>query len=130
MDNFVKSIEQFNAQKLKISLEAEYCDKIGRAMCLHLYGELDNDTSRPFEKIVESFFTQDYIPPVLVLECSNLQYVSSTGIGIFVSILMKCNQQDMKLYLSALPSKIYELFSLLGFSNYFTFIDSTSEVIE
>ena len=130
MEALLKEIKAFNAQDYRISIKAKYCEASQRSLCFHLYGELDNESGLPFEKRITSYFTRQFIPPVLILDCSKLNYVSSTGIGVFVNILMQCNQQDIHLYLCALPEKIRNLFSLLGFSNYFTFIDSISEVVE
>jgi anti-sigma B factor antagonist len=130
MEALLKEIEAFNAQDHRISIKAVYCEASRRSLCLHLYGELDNESGLPFEKRITTYLTRKFIPPVLILECSKLNYVSSTGIGVFVNILMQCNRQGIQLYLCALPEKIKNLFSLLGFSSYFTFIDSVSEVIE
>jgi len=77
--------------------------------------------------LISQVLTQEEIPEVLVLECSNLNYVSSTGIGVFVSILMKCNRRNIKLFLSAMPEKILNIFSLLGFYSYFNFISTTAD---
>src|SRR6056297_2143685 len=130
MEALLKEIEAFNAQEHRVSIKAEYCEANRRSLCIHLYGELDNESGLPFEKRITSYFTRQFIPPVLILECNKLNYVSSTGIGVFVNILMQCNRQDIRLYLCTLPENIKKLFSLLGFSSYFTFIDSVSEVIE
>jgi len=130
MDALLKEIEAFNAQDHRISIKAAYCEASQKSLCFHLYGELDNESGLPFEKRITSYFTRQFIPPILILECSKLNYVSSTGIGVFVNILMQCNRQDIHLYLCALPEKIKNLFSLLGFSSYFTFIDSISEAVE
>ena len=130
MEALLKEIKAFNDQDHRISIKAVYCEESHSSLCFHLYGELDNENSRPFEKRITSYFTRQYIPAVLILECSKLNYVSSTGIGVFVNILMQCNRQDIQLYMCALPEKIQNLFSLLGFSSYFTFIDSISEAVE
>lgn len=127
MENFLEEIHKFNEKELSISVTAEYCTEDQHVLCFHMYGELDNETSRPLEKLIEQVFTQDYVPEVIVLECSNLNYVSSTGIGVFVSALMKCNRRNIKLFLSAMPEKILNIFSLLGFYSYFDFIPSPAD---
>lgn len=129
MKALLREIERFNSRIESLNLTAEYCDSQQQVLCLHLYGELDNETSLPFEKLVDAFFENGYIPSILILECSSLSYVSSTGIGSFVSTLMQCNQRKSRLYLCALPDKTHNLFSLLGFSRYFSFIESIDEVI-
>ncbi|MFW5715673.1 MAG: STAS domain-containing protein [bacterium] len=130
MEALLREIEQFNSQEDKLHIEVEYCDTHETVLCLHLYGELDNETSPPFEKIVDTLFSKEYVPPTFILECSSLSYVSSTGIGSFVRTLMQCNRRDKKLYLCALADKTQNLFSLLGFSRYFTFIESPTEVMK
>ena len=130
MEELLKEIEAFNAQDYRISIKAKFCEESRKSFCIYLYGELDNESGLPLEKRITIYFTRQFIPLVLILECSKLNYASSTGIGTFVHILMQCNRQDIRLYLCALPEKIKNLFSLLGFSSYFTFIDTVSEVIE
>lgn len=127
MEALLQAVKNFNSLDLRISIEAEYCDTNENALCLHLYGEIDNETSRPFEKVIGNLFTEEYIPAVFILECSQLQYVSSTGIGSFVNILMQSNHQNVHLYLSSLPDNVRSVFALLGFSRYFNFIDSPAE---
>ena len=128
MEALLREIEQFNSHEEIINLEVEYCDSHKQTLCLHLYGELDNKTSLPFEKVAKKVFIKEYIPPILILECSGLSYVSSTGIGSFVSILMHCNRQGIELYLLGMQDKTQNLFSLLGFSKYFSFIESVSDI--
>ncbi len=127
MENFLEEIHKFNEKELRISLAAEYCPENQHVLCFHMYGELYNETCCPLEKLISQVLTQEEIPEVLVLECSNLNYVSSTGIGVFVSILMKCNRRNIKLFLSAMPEKILNIFSLLGFYSYFNFISTTAD---
>lgn len=70
----------------------------------------------------------DEIQPILnssmkniVIECSELTYVSSAGLRIFLNLQSSSNEKQGKLVVRNLYSDIKQVFELTGFSSLFLF---------
>ncbi len=58
----------------------------------------------------------------LILEMSELYYVSSTGIGAFTTILVNSKKRNMQLFIKNMQPKVMSVLELLGFTDFFNFI--------
>lgn len=63
-----------------------------------------------------------------VIDLKEVNYISSTGIGLFVDILKKCKLINVEFYLFGVIGKIKEIFELLGFINFFNLIDDFNDI--
>ena len=61
---------------------------------------------------------------------SKLTYVSSTGIGTFTVFLKSIKEKNGTIVLTSLQQKVLEIFQLLGFSKFFTIIDTLDESLK
>ena len=59
-----------------------------------------------------------------------MDYVSSTGIGSFTVFLKAVKAKGGDIVLLNLQPKVYEVFQLLGFANFFTIHDALNTAIE
>ncbi|MFW6223263.1 MAG: STAS domain-containing protein, partial [Spirochaetota bacterium] len=66
----------------------------------------------------------------LIFHCSGLNYVSSTGIGSFTAFLQAVKPRGGDLVLLEIQPKVYEVFQLLGFSQFFNIKDNLDEAVE
>ena len=121
-------IPGFNDEKddsLKISLEN--IDEIKNGLCIYLNGYIDTYNSNFFQgkvqRIVEAGFFN------LVFNCSALNYISSTGIGSFTTFLKLVKPYNGDIVLLEVQPKVYEVFQLLGFSQFFNIKDSIDEAV-
>ncbi len=84
------------------------------------------------DTITASEFEAQLIPLVepgskLVIDCSGLDYISSTGLRVFLLTQKKIQTSGGKLNLCHLNPPIQEIFDIAGFSNIFSiFPDQTS----
>ncbi|MCK4796642.1 MAG: STAS domain-containing protein [Spirochaetes bacterium] len=92
---------------------------------LNLKGFLDTYNSADFQREVNRLIESGYIK--ILFNCSELNYVSSTGIGAFTSFLKSVKQKRGDVVLSFLQPKVYEVFQLLGFSKFFNITTSLDE---
>lgn len=117
-------VESFNEKFLQISI-AESKTIYRDTLVLYLEGILDTENSGDFASVINECIANNLYGKYskLVLDCNGITYVSSTGIGGFVNILVTCTHNDITLCLSRVPSRISDIMDLLGFSSYFTFID-------
>lgn len=108
---------------LRIQLEKDDADS--SLIILNLKGFLDTYNSADFQREVNKLIEGGYNK--ILFNCSELNYVSSTGIGAFTSFLKTVKQKNGDLVLAYLQPKVYEVFQLLGFSKFFNISNSIAD---
>ncbi len=122
MDNnaLVSGFDNTTNDNLKITLGAP--DGLREGIVITLNGYIDIYTSAFFQAQIEKIMGAGFIN--LIFDCKNLDYVSSTGIGVFSSLLKNIKLQSGDIALVGMPGKVYEVFQLLGFVQLFRFYDT------
>jgi anti-anti-sigma factor len=121
-------IPGFNDEKdesLKIRLQTVPDSE--KCLVIILSGYIDTYNSNYFQKQVQMVIDSGYIR--LIFHCGGLNYVSSTGIGSFTSFLKAVKPKGGDLILLEIQPKVYEVFQLLGFSQFFHIHDNLDEAI-
>lgn len=85
----------------------------GGVRVLALDGFLDAHTAPQFEKVIEENLKQGRVR--LVVDCGRLTYISSAGLGVFMSFLEEIREQGGDLKVAALDDNVYQVFDVLGF---------------
>jgi anti-anti-sigma factor len=114
-NDIVTGFDDEKDESLKIKLQK--ISEVEGCLVLFLSGYIDTYNSNYFQKrvqkAIESGFTR------LVFHCGGLNYVSSTGIGSFTAFLKAVKPRGGDLVLLNIQTKVYEVFQLLGFSQFF-----------
>ncbi len=50
----------------------------------------------------------------IIVDCSELKYISSAGLGVFMSHIQETKEQQIKLVIFGLNEKVYNVFQILG----------------
>ena len=111
-------VNGFDSEKddnLKIDLKK--IDGVEGGLTLTLSGYIDTYNSASFQKRMRKVIEAGYTK--LAFDCLGLNYVSSTGIDSFTSILKFLKTKKGDMLLSSVQPKVFELFQLLGFSQFF-----------
>jgi len=111
-----------------LSIKLENVPGIEGCLILALNGRIDTDNSAYFQKNVKKLVEAGFIR--LIFNCSGLNYVSSTGIGSFTSFLKTLKPKGGDLVLLDIQPKVFEVFQLLGFSQFFAIKNSLDEAAE
>jgi len=111
---------------LKIKLTK--VEEAPRCLMLSLTGYIDTYNSNFFQKRIQKAIDGGYVR--LIFQCSGLNYVSSTGIGSFTTFLKAVKPQGGDLVLLDIQPKVFEVFQLLGFSQFFNIRESLEDSIE
>ena len=90
-------------------------------------GYIDTYNSSFFQKQISKVIDAGFVN--LIFNCSSLNYVSSTGIGSFTVFLKTVKPKGGDIVLVEIQPKVYEVFQLLGFSQFFTIKQTSEEVI-
>ncbi len=110
---------------LKITLEK--VDGVDSCLMVILNGYIDTYNSVFFQKQVNKIVNTGYVN--LIFSCANLNYVSSTGIGSFTAFLKLVKPKQGDIVLLNIQPKVYEVFQLLGFSQFFNIKDNLNEAL-
>ncbi len=124
-NSLIPGFDDEKDDSLKISLDKN--EAVPKGIFIYLNGYIDTYNSNFFQKkitkIVEAGYTN------LIFNCSALNYVSSTGIGSFTVFLKLVKPKGGDVVLLEIQPKVYEVFQLLGFSQFFNIKESTEDAI-
>lgn len=107
-----------------ITISLRTTEDVPHGIIVYLSGYIDTYNSTYFQRKIEKIINNDYVN--LMFNCAKLTYVSSTGIGSFAAFLKLAKSKGGDIVLLEVAPKVYEVFQLLGFSQFFN-IKSTFE---
>ncbi len=119
----------FNDEKddsLKINLEK--INDRENIILIVLNGYIDTYNSVYFQKQIGKVVSAGFVN--LVFNCASLNYVSSTGIGSFTAFLKLVKPKGGDIVLLSIQPKVYEVFQLLGFSQFFNIRETVEEAVQ
>ncbi|MBW8003463.1 MAG: STAS domain-containing protein [Planctomycetes bacterium] len=124
-NDIVPGFDDDKDDSLKIRLQK--IDDVPGCLVLYLTGYIDTYNSNYFQKRVARTIDSDYTR--LIFHCGGLNYVSSTGIGSFTAFLKAVKPRGGDLVLLEIQPKVYEVFQLLGFSQFFNIKENLDESV-
>ncbi len=125
-NNLIPGFDDEKDDSLKILLEA--APSVDNCLILYLNGYIDTYNSSFFQKRIAKVVEAGYVN--LIFNCAALNYVSSTGIGSFTSFLKMVKPKGGDVVLLEIQPKVYEVFQLLGFSQFFNIKDSVDDALK
>lgn len=87
---------------------------------LELHGKLEGH-NEVFENQMKEFVQKS---TNIIVDCSNLDFINSFGLRVFLSSLKTIQSKDGKFLISNLNQNILEIFKISGFSKLFEIYDS------
>ncbi len=88
--------------------------------------KLDFFDGYKLQKEAELYFKENIYD--LIIDLSNVNYISSRGLGILVDIHKKC-QKNGKLVLCGISEEVMSVFKLTVLNNYFIIVDDQEEAL-
>jgi anti-sigma B factor antagonist len=80
---------------------------------LRLKGFLDAHTAPNFEQAIQELIEENRFK--IIVSMSDLNYISSAGLGVFMGFIEEIRDQKGDIKLSNMTDKVYKVFDLLGF---------------
>src|SRR5689334_3691536 len=80
---------------------------------IELDGYLDAHTAPQFEQAMESEI--EHGNDKIVVDCARLTYISSAGLGVFMSFVEEVREQGGDIKICSLDSRTRQVFDILGF---------------
>ena len=103
-------------------------DDRGKAKVVSLTGKMDVSLSvtieQELEELVESGANN------LILEISGVEYLSSSGIRVFISIMRKVKGKQGKIVLAQVPETIKKILKTVDLEDLFEVYDSIDKALE
>ncbi|MFP4114538.1 MAG: anti-sigma factor antagonist [Spirochaetota bacterium] len=124
-NDIVPGFDEEKDDSLRITLER--VNEVEDALILYLSGYIDTYNSNFFQKRVNRAVESGYVK--LIFNCGGLTYVSSTGIGSFTAFLKAVKPRGGDVVLLEIQPRVYEVFQLLGFSQFFNIRDTLDDAI-
>jgi anti-sigma B factor antagonist len=124
-NDIVPGFDDERDESLKIRLQK--VDNVDGCLVFYLSGYIDTYNSNLFQKRVAKAIDKGFIR--LVFHCAGLNYVSSTGIGSFTAFLKSVKPRSGDLVLLEIQPKVYEVFQLLGFSQFFNIKETLEDAV-
>lgn len=100
----------------------------GKVVILSLDGFLDAHTAPLFEKAIQEEFNAGRLE--LIADCAKLSYISSAGLGVFMSFIEEIRAGGGDLKLAAIVPKVYQVFEVLGFPALFDIVEDVPAALK
>ena len=94
---------------------------------LDLKGYLDAHTTPELEKALQGLIENKKFN--ILVNCSELTYISSAGLGVFMAYIEDVRKHQGDIKLSNMTSKVYNIFDLLGFPLLYEIAKDEAEAI-
>ena len=86
---------------------------------VYFEGRLDTSASSQVQQELQPLI--DNIQSDVILNCSKLEYISSSGLRIFLSILKSAKAEGKRVFIHELSNEIRQVFTMTGFISLFEF---------
>ena len=92
---------------------------------LQLQGYLDAYTAADFEEAIQRKVAGGKV--CLVVDCAQLNYISSAGLGVFMSFMEEVREKGGDIRIGGLLPKVRQVFDILGFAEIFQIFDRAED---
>lgn len=114
-------------QDANLAIALSKVEEVPACIVVSLSGYIDTYNSRFFQNQIERVIASGFAK--LIFNCAELNYLSSTGIGSFMVFLKAVKPNGGDVVLLQTQPRVYEVFQLLGFVQYFVKKDTLEEAI-
>jgi len=88
---------------------------------LYPKGHLDAHNVERFEKEILKLVGNKIVR--IIVNCKDLNYISSAGMGIIMGYLDEIREQKGDIKLCSVNDRVYEIFDLVGFTDIYDFVE-------
>ena len=96
----------------------------GDLAIISLEGAVDAHTAPQFETAVQAAIDEQ--KNRIIVDCEKLTYISSAGLGVFMSFIEEVREEGGDIKICGLTEKAKQPFEILGFDSLFDFCDDTA----
>lgn len=86
---------------------------------VYFEGRLDTSAAPQVEKKLQSLY--DCTDHDIILDCTKLDYISSSGLRLFLSLLKVAKPKGCHVFITGMNDALRQVFAMTGFTNLFEF---------
>jgi anti-sigma B factor antagonist len=94
---------------------------------ISLDGFVDAHTAPQFENAMQTELDAGNVR--IVVDCSKLNYISSAGLGVFMSFIEEVREVNGDIKISGLAPKVRHTFEILGFHDLFEMLEDLNSAL-
>lgn len=94
---------------------------------IHVSGEVDASSSIHLDNALENAFESNR---KILVDLENLEYISSAGLGVFISRLEEVKEKEIRLVLYGMNENVKQVFNILGLENLLIIKSDRTEAME
>lgn len=95
---------------------------------LSINGEVDASNSVILDEAIQELIAEE--SKFILIDCKNLEYISSAGLGVFMSYLEEFHERGVSLKICELTPRVYEVFRILGLDQLIKIYQDKSAALE
>lgn len=88
-------------------------------------GDLDASSSIQLDQAIQEALSKNETK--LIVDCSQLEYISSAGLGVFMSYIQDFQTNNISLVLCHLSEKVFNVFQILGLDELIKIVSTKEE---
>lgn len=92
---------------------------------LTIDGELDASSCIILDESIQQVVNEE--EKRILVDCKQLSYISSAGLGVFMSYLQDFNKNDIRMVLFNMNPQVKEVFRILGLDNLIKIVNTKDE---
>jgi anti-sigma B factor antagonist len=100
----------------------------GNVSVLALTGYLDAYTAPQFEKAIQEDYDAGRIR--IVVDCTGLTYISSAGLGVFMSFIEDIHEAGGDIKICCVVPNVFQVFEILGFPELFEILPTRADAVQ
>jgi|YNPMSStandDraft_2_1061718.scaffolds.fasta_scaffold00225_7 anti-sigma B factor antagonist len=94
---------------------------------VYIIGEVDAYSSIEVQSTLQNLLLKGQ--KNIHINCENLEYISSAGLGAFMSLFEEIQNQNGQMVFSNMKPKVYNVFQLLGLDQIMTIVNNSQEAV-
>ena len=95
---------------------------------IEVEGDLDASSAIYLDQEIEASLSKER--PRVLVDCEKLEYISSAGLGVFISYLKEFEARNIVLVLFGLSDKVENVFQILGLDNLVNIASNKNSAVE
>jgi anti-sigma B factor antagonist len=104
-----------------VSISAEKTNDI---LVICIDGEIDASSSIHLDNELSAAINEN---KKILVDCSKLDYISSAGLGVFMSYINDMEERNIKMVLFGMSNKVKNVFQILGLDQLLKIVETSEE---
>lgn len=101
---------------------------VQKSVILQLIGEVDASNSVELDDAIQTLVQED--AKSILVDGTGLEYISSAGLGVFMSYLEEFEEKEIVMVIFGLSEKVHQVFHILGLDQLINIKTTIQEALE